>query len=229
MVNNKASPNLLTSYEAERMPVVAEMLKLSSELHARAFSHIPAAAFESQTTDAQLDPMQRSRKTLQLGINYRWSDIVFDERDDQERTAEKNPYGSVDNQIRAGDRAPYIGNLAGETTTDLFSLLEEVPSHLVLVFPSSTSTPIESLSSLKTFIDMDLIHFVAIVEEKPSDNLVTEGVQYLVDSQGVARKVYVSEPNRCTYVIIRPDGIIGAYTFGLDGIKKYFLRLGVTL
>lgn len=229
VVKNNASPNLLTSYEAERMPVVAEMLNLSNALHAKAFPHIPAAAFETpQTSDNQPDPMTRSRKLLQLGINYRWSDILFDERVKHGRTADKNPYSSMDAQIRVGDRAPYIGNLIGEKTTDLFSLLEEVPSHLVLVFPSSTLASMESLSSIKTFIDAGLIRFVAIIENQASGSDNVEGVKYLVDSQSTAREAYdVSEPDCGTYVTIRPDGIIGAYTFEVGGIKEYFARLGV--
>jgi hypothetical protein len=231
VVNKKASPDLLKSYEAERMPVIAEMLNLSNALHARAFPHIPQTAFATpQTSDTQPDPMQRTRNMLQLGINYRWSDIVFDERYHQTETAEKNPYGSMNNQIRAGDRAPYIGNLAaGEKTTDIFSLLRGAPSHLVLIFSASSLISSDLLSTITTFTNAGLAHFVVIVEGQQGYGDKSEGVQYLVDSQGIARKAYLSEDNRDAYVIIRPDGIVGAYTFGADGIRKYFALIGASV
>jgi hypothetical protein len=229
-VTKKASSDLLKSYEAERMPVAAEMLNLSNALHARAFPHIPQTAFAtSQTSDTQPDPMQRTRNMLQLGINYRWSDIVFDERYDRTEIVEKKPYGSMDNQIRAGDRAPYIGDLVeGEKTTDLFSLLREAPSHLVLIFSSSSLISSDVLSRIKTFTNTGLVHLVAIVEGQVYDDKA-KGVQYLVDSRGIARKAYLSEDNRDAYVTIRPDGVVGAYTFGVEGIEKYFAGIGISV
>ncbi|KAF8189002.1 FAD binding domain-containing protein [Pholiota molesta] len=233
VVNGKASYALLKSYEAERMPVVAEMLNLSNALHARAFPHIPATAFETpEANNTQPDPMQRSRKLLQLGINYRWSNIIYDERNDKEAIQDATPYDLLENQIRAGDRAPYIGGLTGGSgeTTNLFSLLRDAPSHLVLIFPSSGSSPIEQLSAIQSIIDAGLIQFVVILGNKSSDKQTPDkGVRYLVDSQDTSRASYHIDANRSTYVTIRPDGIIGAFTFGVNGIKEYFVRVGVTV
>jgi hypothetical protein len=232
-VNGKASDALLKSYEAERMPVVAEMLSLSNALHARAFPHIPATAFETpEANNTQPDPMQRSRKLLQLGINYRWSNIIYDERNDKEAIQDVTPYDLLENQIRAGDRAPYIGGLTGGSgeTTNLFSLLRDAPSHLVLIFPSSGSSPIEQLSAVQSIIDAGLIQFIVILGNKSSDKQTQgKGVRYLVDSQDTSRASYHIDANRSTYVTIRPDGIIGAFTFGVNGIKEYFVRVGVTV
>ncbi|KAF8870307.1 FAD binding domain-containing protein [Gymnopilus junonius] len=229
VLNKKTSVGLLASYEAERMPVVAEMLNLSTALHARVFPHIPATAFETpRPKDSEPDPMQCSKKLLQLGVNYRWSDIVFDERYNGQSTLEKNPYNVTDKRIRAGDRAPFIGNLVGEKITDLFTLLKEAPSHVVLIFPSSASSKLENLASIQGIIHAGLVQIAVIVEDRAPYADDTRSVKYLVDTTGKAREAYVSD-TRTTYAIIRPDGIIGGYSFRVDGIVEYCSRLGVVI
>jgi hypothetical protein len=226
VIKGKASSDLLKTYEAERMPVVAEMLSLSNELHAKAFPHIPESAFDAPSAgNTSTDPMMRSSKLLQLGVNYRWSSITFDERDTGEKSAEKNPYGTMGDKIRAGDRAPYIGTLHGESTGDLFTLLRDVPSHLVLFFPASVSS---SLGELDSLVDAELLEIAVIcgapAEPRPE---ATKGVKYFVDPQGLAAQAYDVQTNQDVYVVIRPDGVIGAYALGKEGIQKYFSLLGV--
>ncbi|KAJ6524056.1 FAD binding domain-containing protein [Mycena sp. CBHHK59/15] len=230
VAKGKASPDLLKSYEAERMPVVAEMLNLSNQLHAKAFPHIPDAAFDApQAANTSSDPMMRSSKMLQLGINYRWSSITLDERDNGEKSAEQNPYGTMGDKIRAGDRAPYIDQLqGGKETTNLFRLLHDSPSHLVLCFPASNT---DLLYDVKGYIDAELLHVAVIVGDLPSGSAkVPKGVQYLTDPLGLALKAYdIEAGTRDVLVVIRPDGIIGAYTFGTKGIKEYFSLLGAKI
>ncbi len=75
-----AAPALLDSYEAERRPVAASVLALSS-------------ARLAQTLKQNEMPTRRDASTIQLGVNYRGSALA---RDDRDETA----------SLRAGDRAP---------------------------------------------------------------------------------------------------------------------------
>ncbi|KAJ7656762.1 FAD binding domain-containing protein [Mycena polygramma] len=220
-VSSQTFPSqLLQSYEAERMPVVAEMLSLSSDLHAKAFPHIPETAFNPGPSSDAADPMMRSAKLLQLGINYRWSSIIHDERDTGEVSVESNPYGTMGDKVRAGDRAPFVGDLGG---TNLFSLLRDSPSHIALYFPVSAVGP--ALHDLQGILNAGLLH-VAVVGRPLTD--AHAAIKSLSDPEGLAAKAY-DILDRDTFVVIRPDGIIGAYTFSTKGIQEYFVRLGVTI
>lgn len=75
-----ARPELLDSYEAERRPIAAGVLSLSNTL------------LERTLTEKSI-PTRRDASTIQLDVNYRGSDLVHDDRD------ENAP-------LRAGDRAP---------------------------------------------------------------------------------------------------------------------------
>ncbi|KAF7335777.1 Pentachlorophenol 4-monooxygenase [Mycena venus] len=224
VIKGKASSDLLKYYEAERMPVVVEMLSLSNELHAKAFPHIPESTFEAGNTST--DPMMRSSKLLQLGVNYRWSSIMFDERITGERSAGKNPYGTTGDKIRAGDCAPYVGELQEEsnTDTDLYTLLRNASSHLALFFPASASSFLGKLDGL---IDAELLEVAVISRATMEYHPGTKGVRYFVDPQGLAANAYDVQPDRDLYVVIRPDGVIGAYAFGTEGIQEYFSLLGI--
>jgi hypothetical protein len=76
-VLNGASPELLDTYEEERLPVAAQVLGLSTKLHQQNFR-----------------PSTRPPPTLhQLDISYRGSGLAVDER-------------AAPGELRAGDRAP---------------------------------------------------------------------------------------------------------------------------
>ncbi|KAJ7107174.1 FAD binding domain-containing protein, partial [Mycena crocata] len=221
VIKGKASPGLLTSYEAERMPVVAEKLNLSNELHAKTWRHMPD--LPSTSGSAAEDPIRRSSKMLQLGVNYRSSTITLDERDNSKESSEKNPYGVLGDKVHAGDRAPYIGwlELQDGQVTDLFALLHDAPSHVALFFPSSipTSTS-DSIAQVQHLIDAELIYIAIICTETTSLDAKAKAVLYLGDPQALAAKAYNILEDRDVYIVVRPDGIVGAYTFGTKGILK---------
>jgi 2-polyprenyl-6-methoxyphenol hydroxylase-like FAD-dependent oxidoreductase len=75
-----ASPALLDSYEAERRPVAASVLALSSDRLA-------------QTLERNEISTRRDASTIELGVNYRGSVLARDDRDETD-------------SLRAGDRAP---------------------------------------------------------------------------------------------------------------------------
>ena len=98
IVQGVAPPHLLDSYEAERRPVAAGVLELSD-------------ARLKQAVEQHAMPVNRSADTTQLGVNYRGSALVHDDRDDSAA-------------LRAGDRAPdatHLATTAGERR--LFDLI----------------------------------------------------------------------------------------------------------
>lgn len=86
VVKNGAPPALLDTYEAERRPVAAHVLALST------------ARLEQTLRDGTL-PTRRDASTLQLDVGYRGSALARDDRDDPAA-------------LRAGDRAPDATGLA---------------------------------------------------------------------------------------------------------------------
>lgn len=77
---------LLETYDTERQPIAARALSLSN-------------ARLKQTLDDNIIPTYRTTDTMQLGLNYRGSELA---RDDRDRSA----------AVRAGDRAPDATHLA---------------------------------------------------------------------------------------------------------------------
>ncbi|KAJ7660046.1 FAD binding domain-containing protein [Mycena rosella] len=228
VLKNTADSSLLSTYEAERLPVIAEMLGLSSALHARAFAHIPDAAFASAAALAD-DPMARPAQVLQLGINYRWSPIVLDARGKADDVEEKTPYGAgpTTSNVRAGDRAPYFGGIQDSDgqPNNLFRLLEECSgAHLVLVFPGSGGNLVEGVDALGRYGVGGLLGVVFVfIERELGSNL--DGARVAVDTNGAARRAYGVEKQTTVWVAIRPDGVVGSYGYTVDDVVAYFRRL----
>ncbi|MBN9741057.1 3-(3-hydroxyphenyl)propionate hydroxylase [Amycolatopsis sp. A1MSW2902] len=81
-------PELLDTYEAERRPIAAGVLRLST-------------ARLAEAAEQKRIPIRSDRDTTQLSVNYRGSTLARDDRDESA-------------QLRAGDRAP---DAPGLTTT----------------------------------------------------------------------------------------------------------------
>ncbi len=234
--HNLASPELLKTYDVERMPVVAEMLNLSNALHALTFNPPTASALDTANTDVG-SVMYRSKSLLQLGINYRWSPVVIEDRAGDDANADThtaNPYGQDSDFVRAGDRAPdatelvSIPSSAGTTkdgrTTTLFDIFD-VRRHLILVFPDRQNADTISLDGLATHANSGLANIAVILHAESERMLYGDRVRVLVDSAGHARKGYGIDDRAFTYVVIRPDGVIGAFTLAAEGVSRYFTAI----
>ncbi|THG96598.1 hypothetical protein EW026_g5265 [Hermanssonia centrifuga] len=234
--HNLASPELLKTYDVERMPVVAEMLNLSNALHALTFNPPTASALDTANTDVG-SVMYRSKSLLQLGINYRWSPVVIEDRAGDDANADThtaNPYGQDSDFVRAGDRAPdatelvSIPSSAGTTkdgrTTTLFDIFD-VRRHFILVFPDRQNVDTISLDGLATHANSGLANIAVILHAESERMLYGDRVRVLVDSAGHARKGYGIDDRAFTYVVIRPDGVIGAFTLAAEGVSRYFTAI----
>ena len=212
-----APPSLLKTYTEERLPVVAEMLDQTTALLNSTFGSTPKDDQSHWRQDGGL---------LQLGVNYRWSSIVVDERtkyvaEDVLREQEADSYGAhSDGQLRAGDRAPDASELADkETTTRLFDVFGS-SWHTVLVFSDTADQYEPVLRSLvgypKGTIRSAIIHRSGLTVPTHVD-----GAQFILeDRQGYAHDAY-AVTNGCV-VVVRPDGVVGAIVRGVEGLGRYF-------
>ncbi|KAH9912701.1 FAD binding domain-containing protein [Fomitopsis serialis] len=179
-----ASPSLLATYTEERLPVIAAMLQKSTKL------------FEALQKGDTERAWKRGGDLRMLGVNYRWSSIVVDERTPKAQSPESvNPYGSgTDGDLRAGDQA--------DDPTSLFSVFR--PSHhTALLF----NIPAEEMEQV-----------LRVAQKYPSGSVKTvsiypQGTSNPTDRDGHAYAGYQVSPEKPTIVIVRPDGVVGGIYF----------------
>ncbi|KAI6098040.1 FAD binding domain-containing protein [Pisolithus croceorrhizus] len=118
--------SLLETYTAERLPVITEMLGLTTELYNRTFGqsgdeHTPGSTADENSNSEQVESkferaMRRGGKLHMLGVNYRTSPIVVDEFVPAPTPGVaiiNSAYGDTqEGVLRAGDRAPDAPGLA---------------------------------------------------------------------------------------------------------------------
>ena len=240
----------METYTDERVPVIAEMLSLSSNLHYYVFGKPVASTLdgaigggsgiEKKTPIDTEQAMQRPRVLLQLGMNYRWSPIVLESRADPTTDATKDPYGQQTDKLRAGDRAPdaHMTLLSKDASPRDITIhsLKDLRKHIVLVFVRSAEFFLqfkENLGGVQEVFDKDLAILVIVLPQGAdvgaAVDLPDANLQ-LLDKNGEARRVYDLDYERgeITYVIIRPDGVIGAVAGDGAGVRRYFdiLKVG---
>ncbi|KIY46797.1 hypothetical protein FISHEDRAFT_75323 [Fistulina hepatica ATCC 64428] len=205
-----APPTLLDSYSSERIPVIAEMLNMSTRLLNKTFEHLP-------------DPVSTWRRDgalNQLGVNYRGSPIVIDERTPEGQT--KNPSVYVATGIlQAGDRAPDAPLNKGGATVRLFDIFKPAEHH-VLIF-STNKDVVDTVSAAVSTFPAGTVSASVVV---PAGASIDVKLPVLEDKDGAAYTAYnIYNPTETTIVIVRPDGVVGAVLVNTDGIKRYLAKI----
>ncbi|KZS92137.1 hypothetical protein SISNIDRAFT_455897 [Sistotremastrum niveocremeum HHB9708] len=244
-----SAPTVLDSYESERLPVIAEMLNLSTAIHTRAFQKSQAgdqsasldekavAAASAAAAESYQKVMHRPATLHQLGINYRASRIIYDERSPADRTVEAgNPYSASPDGIHAGDRAPdaiHLLRIGDSEHQRLFSIFGP-EHHTALVFSPSSEAAKGLVEHLSTKFQPHIPLKTVVVLPASSVSTTVDGgalpsdVTVLQDTDGSAFKEYgVTASEDVTVVIVRPDGVVGGYISSIDGVDEYFRRLEV--
>ncbi|VDB82631.1 unnamed protein product [Peniophora sp. CBMAI 1063] len=208
-----ASPKLLNSYSEERVPVISDMLKITTKLATATFKAKPDA-----------EAFKRPTNLAQIGVHYRWSPIVYDGLrvgDAQFESTNLSPtstYGSdEETRVQAGDRAPDAPGLVGsEGETTLFNLFN-VGRHTVIVFdPSRTAAIRAVVEKYPKECNIDVVTVLPKGSEKQDGALV--------DSQGHAAHGYGVEAG-VAVAVVRPDGVVGALLKAEDDADIYFSRV----
>ncbi|KAI5117285.1 hypothetical protein M0805_009181 [Coniferiporia weirii] len=225
VVKKHALTTLLTSYE-KRLPVIGDALLESERLHRKVYpitdDHEAARKIQS-TMDAlekaaapltrtsgssgqdseKTDTLFRERKLFQLELNYRWSSIVLDERfGEGVSESEKNAYGTVGSTVVRHIQPNFLVFSADTALfLELGRVLKRLPENLVqtLVIVSSTNALNPSVAG-------------------PKADLVLE------DKEGHAYRGYGVD-DIAKVVVVRPDGMIGAFAKGSGGVKSYFKKV----
>jgi hypothetical protein len=235
---------LLESYEAERVPVIAEMLNITTSLYKLAFQQVTltalekaseaaaAAAIKAQTETNMQRAFYRGWKLFQLDVNYRWSEVVFDERFAKaDGEFAKNAYGVEGQDVRAGDRAPDApGLLCLHSATDnnpqrLFDIYS--PSrHTVLIFyngtPDIAKKPVlDALKALPPSLLQKVLILPSSAKEASIPELSGTADYILKDAQGHAHKGFGVTEGGFTIIIVRPDAMIGTVALTEAGLNKY--------
>ncbi|KAH8110151.1 FAD binding domain-containing protein [Phellopilus nigrolimitatus] len=242
VVKGHALPALLDSYEVERVPVIAEMLKITTNLFNRVFSidtqQALARAEASAASDPYDDLFTRGRKLFQLDLNYRWSTIVRDERYAAAVENAGDVYGVEGHDLRAGDRAPDAPGLTTLTAknslppaapvTRLFDVFSP-SAHTALVFSPRSAGEAQPLLDALRGLQAGLFRKVLILPAGTSH----EGVPFsdvdivFEDAEGHVLRGYGldSAGNAPTVILVRPDGMVGAFARSAAGIKDYLSAL----
>lgn len=206
-----------------------------------------AAGREKREVDNS-EVMRRSKTLLQLGVNYRWSPVVLEAREAvNSEDMTRDPYGQDSDRLRAGDRAPdaklsvvCLGSGATQQSvqpTTLHSFVD-MRKHVILVFTSSTAALEHVGEQLKNiisaYVDSGLASLALVLPKTaevsaPMPSAVAElakgGLLHLlVDEEAETRRVYdlAVVDEEATYVVVRPDSVIGAFSGEVAGVRKYF-------
>lgn len=233
-----SSPSLLETFSEERIPVIAEMIVQTTKLL-------------KKTLDNDEPSTQTSSTLFQLGVNYRWSSIVLDERkkievdreaiedaylqqfefpgddDGPEDPDRLDSYGeNQDGRLRAGDRAPDASGLAIEAPPDLAKQTCQLfqiygPAHHTVLIFADVVNAADIITGLLNY-PKGLIRTVAIVPTRRPAPRNVDGADFVVEDRGGHAASAYCPTGVCGVCIIRPDGVVGALVKGPTWMHRYF-------
>jgi hypothetical protein len=214
-----APASLLSTYNEERLPVITEMLQLTTGLWTQA---------------RKQENFNRGSLMCMLEINYRWSRIAVDERlvgEEKEASVARAYVGNVDG-VHAGDRAPDAPGLKvisaglrqGEVSLfGLFKMTKQIA--LIFVKPTTDAAGVASVCRVLEALPSGTVEVVAIVSKDFAETVGSMGAFDLVlqDKGGHAFRgyKYEDEGSGPVVAIIRPDTYIGAFTNNVGGVRRY--------
>lgn len=234
VLKGQAPPSLLDSYEVERMPIISEMLEISTSLHNAMLQQLVQQVQDKAHADAAEatksgNVYYRDWRLFQLDLNYRHSPFVLDDRYAHNAGEKADAYGAEGHDIRGGDRAPDAPGLvplAGATDEKRLRLFElfNPALHTVLIL-SSDSTEASTLAVLGVLgrLPSGLVRTILVI---PSDSADAHAPYpnvdiFLKDSEGHAFKNYGLGGDKTAIIIVRPDSYIGAFINDVTGVEKY--------
>ncbi|KAI0674217.1 FAD binding domain-containing protein [Trametes maxima] len=230
-----AQPHLLSSYDAERLPVIAIMLSTTTDLYGqmtRRQAEAEAPASGSDKKDQSTWLQWRNSALSQLEINYRWSPIVFDARGNSGRSdAElkaKAYEGYPDEDVHAGDRAPGAPALvdASGAETSLHDVFKPYLHTIIIFSPDGAGVEPEVddiVKSTTELLPQGTFQVVILARGRVPES--RDGVAVYHDKAGYAFGAYNVEEERLTTVVVRPDLYVGAYIYDTKGLSEYFARI----
>jgi hypothetical protein len=217
-----APVQLIESYTSERIPVIAAMLNKTTDLLNQVFPLGGKITFDKFSRSTDLD---------MLGISYRGSPIVLDERTLDDGSI-YNAYGNTDGELilRAGDRAPDTPGLVSlqkQSTLAFFDIFRPT-YHTILVFGSDAITRVQAVSNILKEFPADSFRIVACLS-KTSNSELTDTTKgglgqapvVVKDGEGHAYGTYLLTNQESGIFVVRPDGVLGAIVESVEGLERY--------
>ncbi|KAK7044484.1 FAD-binding-3 domain-containing protein [Favolaschia claudopus] len=218
VASGRAPQALLDSYSAERLPIIAEMLHLTTALYEKTAASAGAGDVKAWATASA-----RGGALGMLGVNMRGSPIVLANSDDEDWAVEGGAYGASSEGAKAGYRSPDAPGLVGgdEVKTRLFDVFGP-STHTVLVFGGDAAAH-DSLTRALTDWPKGTVQTVVLTRRGKSVDSVESGGKVLKDSDGHAYAGYAQDLNdgQMAVAIVRPDGVIGAVAKGAAEVEQY--------
>ncbi|WP_326592212.1 FAD-dependent monooxygenase [Streptomyces brevispora] len=180
VATGRAAPQLLDTYEEERLPIAAHTLDITAE---RLRATLEAIKEPGGGLDSAVTP-----QTYGLGNGYRWSSLA--------------PAGGTA-RLRAGDRAPDAP--CRDTATGAPRRLFEAfagPHFTLLGFGAGTAQTLREATAAHG----DELRAYAV---DPADGTGGGAPHGLADDDGRARSAYCVGPDEDVLVLIRPDNHVG--------------------
>ncbi|KAF8178220.1 FAD binding domain-containing protein [Mycena galopus ATCC 62051] len=212
--NGLASSALLDTYSEERIPVIAQMLRLTTELYNKGF----------HGDGKNDDGWDRGGDLNMLGVNYSGSSIIQEDAALVE-SAKSSAYsrgngGRVQAAYRAPD-APGLVRLGSEgAPTTLFSVFSATV-HTVLLFGGEKIARAEGLRRLPKAA----VQTVQLLPQGQSAGDSATPALVLEDRAGHAYAGYGVPVDKLTIVVVRPDGVVGAVVPNAEGVESYFKKI----
>ncbi|KII86158.1 hypothetical protein PLICRDRAFT_177744 [Plicaturopsis crispa FD-325 SS-3] len=213
-----APASLLDTYTDERVPVLAEMLNLTTALLGGALS--------GPVDD--VSPWVRGKLLYQLGVNYRWSGITLDadalSAGEDVNSLKARAYGGQGNalgRVRAGEGArdaPALVDVRTGAKTSVYEILN-VTRHTAFVLHGVDNTE-AILGALGRFPE-GTVETVLLLPKGSESGAPAEGAdRVLVDSEGHAWATFAGEV-QVGAVIVRPDSFVGAVVRDAAAVDAY--------
>ena len=228
VIKGLSPPSLLDTYTEERLPVVAEMLDLTTK--------ILKTTVDKPGSEAG---WKRTGNLHQLGVNYRWSSIVVDQSTDSDTgPGAREAHSAYDVEagglLGAGDRAPdapglvkvNFDNQKSSESTRLFKLLSPT-YHTVLIFAEAADVH-ATLQAIARF-PKDIVQTVVLLRAGTTNTIQDVACDVFEDRDGHAYDAYKGAEGPNGIVVIRPDGVTGAIVKDVDWVERYFGTVFVEL
>ncbi|KAF8185933.1 FAD binding domain-containing protein [Mycena galopus ATCC 62051] len=193
-----ASPALLDTYSEERVPVIAQMLKITTELYHKTFDHVGDGKNgpEAWARGGDLD---------MLGVNYAGSSIV---QEGKAPVAGANAYSKGEGGLSKQRIAPPTRPASATV-------------HTVLLFGGDETARAEVLHRLPK----DAIRAVRLLPEFQTTDDAATSALVLEDRLGHAYAGYGVHVDKLTVVVVRPDGVVGAVMSSAECMERYFQKI----
>jgi hypothetical protein len=217
-----APVQLIESYTSERIPVIAAMLNKTTDLLNQVFPLGGKITFDKFSRSTDLD---------MLGINYRGSPIVLDERTSDDGSI-YNAYGNTEGELnlRAGDRAPDAPGLVDlqKQSTHAFFDIFRPTYHTILVFGSDAIIRVQAVSDIIKGFPADIFRVVACLSKTSNSELagatkdrLGQAPVVVKDGEGHAYSAYLLANQESGIFVVRPDGMLGAIVESIEGLERY--------